>query len=164
MIRKHYRRKPYNITELAEKHGIKICTLRARLDKGIPIEVALTTPLEPRNTPMAIEYNGKVQSLKAWSRELGIHYETLRTRIENGWSIEDVLTKKVRATHYEIKYGGETLNLKQFSNKIGMDRHIVSNLLKKGFTPEEIAECKHSLCRKIASPQNRVSPSSIDMT
>lgn len=143
MSRKRYRRQPYNITELAEKHGIKQKTLWARLDKGIPIEVALTAPLEPRNTPMAIEYNGKIQSLKDWSRELGINYETLRTRIAHGWSMDDVLTKKVRATSYKIKYGNEVLNLSQFSNKIGINRHTVSNLLKNGLTAEEIAECNH---------------------
>ncbi|AHJ87246.1 hypothetical protein BCP8-2_208 [Bacillus phage BCP8-2] len=41
------------------------------------------------NTPVLIEYNGKTQSLKDWSNELGIPYKTLHRRVRSlGWSAE----------------------------------------------------------------------------
>ena len=41
-----------------------------------------------------IEFNGKTQTIHQWSVELGIHHQTLTTRINRGWSIERALTEK----------------------------------------------------------------------
>ena len=43
-----------------------------------------------------VEYNGKVQTLAQWARELDINYDTLVDRISRyGWSAERALTTKV---------------------------------------------------------------------
>ena len=44
-----------------------------------------------------ITFNGKSMTIQQWSDYIGIPGQTLRTRIKRGWSIEDALTKKVRA-------------------------------------------------------------------
>lgn len=40
-----------------------------------------------------ITFNGKTQSLTAWSREVGISRESLRSRMESGWPVERALTE-----------------------------------------------------------------------
>lgn len=41
-----------------------------------------------------VTYNGKSQTIKAWAKETGIHYNTLRERFNRGWSAERALTIK----------------------------------------------------------------------
>ena len=48
-----------------------------------------------------ITYNGSTKILRDWSKELGIHYETLRARLKKGYSTEIVLTKG-RINKYDI--------------------------------------------------------------
>lgn len=43
-----------------------------------------------------ITYKGKTQTMKKWSDELGINYDTLRHRLNNyGWTIEKAFIKRV---------------------------------------------------------------------
>jgi hypothetical protein len=44
-----------------------------------------------------INFNGKSQTLKEWSVETGINYDTLFGRLRKGWSIKRALTERVRA-------------------------------------------------------------------
>lgn len=41
-----------------------------------------------------IEYEGKRQTVAQWARERGLEHETLRTRLERGWSISRALETK----------------------------------------------------------------------
>lgn len=52
--------------------------------------------LNKRNTHL-LELNGKIQSVKEWSEELNIPYDTLISRInKHGWSTEKALTTPVK--------------------------------------------------------------------
>jgi len=55
-----------------------------------------------------ITYNGKTQSLKEWSRSLGINLSTLRQRIRIGWEIEDAFERPVN------NKGTQNILLKRF--------------------------------------------------
>lgn len=55
-----------------------------------------------RRTCVMIEYNGKKQSMADWARELGISYETIRTRHRRGWD-----TKRMLTTPQQTKNKGE---------------------------------------------------------
>lgn len=50
-----------------------------------------------RSTNRLIKAFGKTQTISEWSRETGIRKDTLRRRIEMGWSIKRVLTDRVRS-------------------------------------------------------------------
>ena len=39
-----------------------------------------------------ITHNGKTQTAKQWAKELGIHPQTLYSRIKNGWTVERALS------------------------------------------------------------------------
>ena len=45
-----------------------------------------------RTFGIMLNFNGKSQNIKDWSRELNISYSRLRYRLNNGWSIKKALT------------------------------------------------------------------------
>lgn len=51
-----------------------------------------------RRTCRIVEYNGKSQTIKQWSEELGIGYHTLIYRFNKGWSADEAFTTPV-GTH-----------------------------------------------------------------
>jgi hypothetical protein len=59
-------------------------------------------------TNRLIEFRGRTQSMSLWAEEFGINLNTLRCRLESGWSIEDAFTRPVRAhTQYRsFKHAG----------------------------------------------------------
>jgi hypothetical protein len=67
---------------------------------------------------------GESATLKDWSRKTGIHWETIKSRIELGWTIESALSRppmpQIAATH-----GGETLTLKQWSARTGLPQRVL---------------------------------------
>lgn len=48
-----------------------------------------------RRVNRMIEFNGQSKTLGEWAYEYGINYETLLSRLNSKWSIEEALTKKV---------------------------------------------------------------------
>lgn len=42
----------------------------------------------------AIEFNGETHNICEWGIILGIHYNTLRKRLNNGWTVEEAFTRK----------------------------------------------------------------------
>lgn len=47
-----------------------------------------------RRSNRIVEYNGRKQTFKMWSIELGINHNTLFSRLNMGWSIDEAFTKK----------------------------------------------------------------------
>jgi hypothetical protein len=48
-----------------------------------------------RSTSVKLTYNGKTQCMADWAREMGIRRDTLRYRLQRGWSVEKALTTPV---------------------------------------------------------------------
>lgn len=74
----------------------KLSIDRIENDKGYcPENCRWVTPQEQtdnRNCTRHISYDGKTKTLKRWSEETGIPYNTLQWRIQKGWSSEKALT------------------------------------------------------------------------
>lgn len=88
----------------ADYAGISYFTLRQRLDSGWTIEEAIKRDVKKKNNiakeDRIIEYNGESKLLTEWSRELGIGFSTLRSRLERyGWSVEKAFTTPVKKSH-----------------------------------------------------------------
>lgn len=49
-----------------------------------------------RRTTVNITFNGETMNLSQWAKRLGMNFGTLQTRYKNGWSVEEMLTRKVR--------------------------------------------------------------------
>lgn len=67
------------------------------------------------------EYNNKSKSLTDWSEELGIPYETLRTRIHTyGWSIETAFSTPVGESPTQLEFNGKSMSLKAWAQELSM--------------------------------------------
>jgi RNA polymerase sigma-70 factor (ECF subfamily) len=82
------------LTEIAREAGISYGALQQRLRAGWTMDEALAG----ERAGAGITFNGKTQSLAAWSRELGINTGTLHSRLRDyGWSVERAFTTPARA-------------------------------------------------------------------
>lgn len=100
---KEWKKDPEAFCKWALSHGYSPGLTIDRIDnnKGYsPDNCRWSTPYEQsRNMSknVYITYNGKTQTLKDWSKELGIKNTTLHNRIHYyGWSIEKAFTTPVR--------------------------------------------------------------------
>lgn len=73
-----------------------------------------------RPHPSAIEHDGKVLGITAWSRELGIKLTTLRRRIEKGKPIDAVLSTEIQSKPHLITYRGETKTIAEWAQSVGV--------------------------------------------
>lgn len=61
------------------------------------------SPYEQSNNKcdnIVIEFRGKSQTLAQWTVELGLKYESIHSRIRDGWSTERALTTPIRSKQY----------------------------------------------------------------
>ena len=116
------------ISEWAEFSGINRSTLNGRYQNGIRGVMLLhkaedTTfkdgynryensnhyddikTFNENNVAEKYFYNGEEHSLREWSEITGVNEETLRSRRNRGWSIEDMLSKPIMANKFSFKDG-----------------------------------------------------------
>lgn len=94
------------IAEWGKELGGSRYLIRRRLKMGWSVEDAVSVPLgNPgldrksihRANQVDVTYNGKTQSLKAWSRELGVSYPAICKRIDSyGWDPIKAITTPVK--------------------------------------------------------------------
>ncbi len=102
-----YNGKRQTLSQWAEETGLSVSLIRQRIKlHGYSIEAALTKPVrgcrfnEYKNAKK-YPYKKEAHTLKEWSQRFGMNLDTLRSRIERGWSIDQALETPVR----QIKHG-----------------------------------------------------------
>lgn len=58
-----------------------------------------------RSNTIKLTFQGKTQSLFAWSREIGVSRATIKERLTHGWSVEDALTRPVQKKSFSKSKG-----------------------------------------------------------
>lgn len=91
-----------------------------------------------RTTTIWLTHNGKTQTLLDWAKELQINPKTLRTRINRGWSTEDVLTPRLLRNNSPIEYNGETHSVEQWSKITGIPPRTIAGRRDRGWPLEKI--------------------------
>lgn len=91
-----------------------------------------------------ITYQGRTQSLRAWSDELGFDYKLVKTHIIHGKPWEEVVTfmknKGNKKYISDITYNGKTQTLKAWCKELGISYTAAKNHRRKGKSFEEILE------------------------
>ena len=57
----------------------------------IEIEAAVEKPVKSRRYKQKISYNGAAHTIKEWSLISGLPYQTFRSRLDRGWSMQDAV-------------------------------------------------------------------------
>lgn len=78
-----------------EISGIAATTLHKRYKNGLNNTEHFFS--EPIHQPKLHSYNGRIQTLREWSKELGVEKKFLESRLLNGWSIERTLSTPKRS-------------------------------------------------------------------
>jgi hypothetical protein len=58
--------------------------------------VPQTRKAKPKGVVRNIKFNGKTQGLQDWARELGVNYQLIQYRLDNGWSVAKALSTPSR--------------------------------------------------------------------
>ena len=85
-----------------------------------------------------ITYNNETHTLAEWSDITGIQRDVIKSRIEKGWNLDDVFSKKVQHSNRRYyTYNGETHNLTEWSKKVNINYATLIKRLKKGLDIEQ---------------------------
>ena len=110
-----------------------------------------------------ITYNGETHSLSEWGRikPNGLCYDTLRSRLRDGWSIEDAFSKPhfdggIDVTGNIITIDGETHNVTWWCEKNGIAKSTFYRRLKRGWSVEKAATMPHDETKLSKSKRNMI--------
>lgn len=137
-----YNGKSQTLSLWAEEVNIPFKALQLRLKNGWSIEKALNTPLGTENSMHhKVEFNGKVQNLAEWSRELGIPYTTITDRVGMGWEMERILSTPEDARLRQITYKGKTQSMREWADELGLSYFGIAKRIEGyGWSPEKAFE------------------------
>lgn len=125
------------LSEWAEETGIEYATLLRRYRSGWTPDRILTTPVQwSKNAVSLYEWNGVSKSLREWSEQYGIKYDTLRGRIRKGMSIEEAITESIDRNRYET-YNGITKSISEWAEQYGLNRSTLDCRLNSGMSIED---------------------------
>lgn len=90
-------------------------------------------------------YNGETHSLSVWGRlkPNGLNYDTLRSRLRDGWSVDDAFSTPKCSfdddTGDIITINGESHNVTHWCNITGISKSTFYRRLKRGWSVERAA-------------------------
>lgn len=85
------------IAQWERRQGMKRGTLGMRLQHGWSVGKALLQPIQKRRCANhRVTWNGETLTVAEWTRRRGFERETLRSRLEHGWSVERAFLQPVQ--------------------------------------------------------------------
>ena len=143
-----YKGKTQSIRAWAKELQLHPQTLYSRIRSGWSVVDAFETPTRTYITHFGlIEYNGKVQALAEWIRELGLCKELIRSRLQHGWTAAEAFeTPKGRhlkvfgKKDIQIEYQGKTQPLSAWIRELKLNKTLILSRFKSGWTVEEAFE------------------------
>lgn len=94
----------------------------------------------PRFNEKLIEWQGRSQSVRQWSRETGIPYKLLRHRLrDNNWvADEKAFSPEPDRRSRWLTYQGVTKNIREWSKELGITMQTIIQRLKKGLPLDKV--------------------------
>lgn len=147
------------LKDWADRIGIASPNLAMRLDKGWPLELALTAPArtkytsnrkaqEPRATKLTLD--GVTRTVPEWSEFLKVSPTTIKTRLKQGLPLHEVLSSdsrrkigyKKRKNTRLITSNEQTKSLSEWARLLEMTTSSLAYKLRKGWTIENLLSQK----------------------
>lgn len=89
-----------------------------------------------RTNNLLIEFNGQRKTAQQWAEQTGLQAQTIAQRIENGWSVDDALTKPAQKKTHTITVDGVTHTPDEWGQLIGLSAGAILRRLRLGWLPE----------------------------
>jgi len=89
-----------------------------------------------------ITFNGKSMSLNKWAKFINVRKQTLKMRLERGWSIEEALGVKPRKgkphpSEHFLTHNGQTHNLATWSKMLNFPGSVLKMRIYRGWSVEK---------------------------
>lgn len=128
------------LTEWADMIGINSSTLRRRL-KTMPLERAMQKGRLNNSTYLTgngkkWELDGEWHTIDEWSSIYGIKASTIRSRMDDGWSLRRAVTTP-KGFIRKYLYNGTEYTLRELSRMSGISADTLRQRIKSGKTVEE---------------------------
>lgn len=95
--------------------------------------------LNNTTTNKYILYNGKVQTLSQWCKELCLNYNLVNMRLHSGWSVDRAFNESNDKKKYYL-YNGELLSKRDIAKMTGLTMTNIENRLHRGWDIKRIIE------------------------
>lgn len=164
----HLGNKYNSISEMCRAYGIKYNAFSNRIRSGYDLESALTKEVGKKRNSVGktVVYRGKeYPSLQSLCNKHKVSCNTVRKRLELGWTMKDAITIPVsQKPRYgskgrEVKdhLGNEYVTLKDMLNTYGMSVYLYRSRVNKGWSLEQcLTTPKYT---RDIKPQKRSKPS-----
>lgn len=125
-----------NCTDWAKQLGVTSATISDRLSNGWSLEKTLTTPkITSKHVLKSLTYDGITKTYNEWAKELGISVRTLKSRIDGGKPLSEVLTLNSKNTN--ITHNNVTKTRQEWALEIGITERAIRKRLNKGWSVEK---------------------------
>lgn len=87
-----------------------------------------------KRTNRIVEYNGKKQTVKEWSVELGLSYSTLSGRLRRTGTIERSKLPRKKVIGNLVQYDGKEKNLSDWGKEYGIGYKLLHERIQRGMS------------------------------
>lgn len=142
-----YKEEYRTIREWSDILGIEYEVIRDRYYKGWEVKDILEKPKNSHRKLLTLY--GETKSLVDWSKELNIGISTLRYRMNNGFSDDEIINgkrsnSKKKESKIMLKYDNKEKSLSEWSKELNINLGTLYNRYYKGWSNEEILYGKNS--------------------
>lgn len=86
-----------------------------------------------------ITFNGETKTIADWARDLGISKNTIFTRLRNGWSEQEAISKPInkRYSGALLEYNGKSQSVSAWARELDITPQSLFFRLEKGWSIEK---------------------------
>lgn len=118
------------IIQWCEHYGIRVSTVYSRLNRGMTLEQALTTPVVNVGFDL-ITMNGESRTMVQWAAHYGVKVGDVYARMKRGRSLEEALTATPpHGGNRVYEFNGESHYLRHWAEMYGMKYYLLMQRIK----------------------------------
>jgi hypothetical protein len=87
-----------------------------------------------RGAPIFLEHNGETLPLTKWAKKIGISYECLKSRHDNGWPAEKVLAPRYTYGTRALKIDDIAMTASEWQRRTGIGAALIRDRIEHGTT------------------------------
>lgn len=122
---------------LSKKYNIAYSTLLYRINSGMSISEAVSVPVKHIQHNL-YEHDGRRLTIAQWADETGLSVQTIRHRMERGYTFDDAVTTPMYSSQKRFESQGVWRTLGEWSKVTGISVIDLQKEMRKGRSLSEI--------------------------